>query len=181
MMTQQLRAGILTAPLAAIDRRTLSQAWYSALGFARSRPVAVAPHRAPAISSRPQGVAGGGCEPGGRRTRTVRPALRLCPAPAAQRDRAAGGAAAERRAPSALARAIERRFSRTPSVPARATFALDGGRVHVILRSCGDQVRLIALCAPGACAAVARALEEARHALAARGLALQVERIEAKR
>ncbi len=31
-MTQQLEVSILAAPLAAIDRRVLSQAWYAALG-----------------------------------------------------------------------------------------------------------------------------------------------------
>ena len=36
MMTQQLEVSILAAPLAAIDRRALSQAWYSALHLARS-------------------------------------------------------------------------------------------------------------------------------------------------
>ena len=35
MMTQQLEVSILAAPLAAIDRRALSQAWYSALHLAR--------------------------------------------------------------------------------------------------------------------------------------------------
>src|SRR6202034_3463065 len=34
MMTQQLEVSILAAPLAAIDRRALSQAWYSALHLA---------------------------------------------------------------------------------------------------------------------------------------------------
>src|SRR5579863_7674683 len=34
MITQELQVSILAAPLAAMDRRALSQAWYSALGIA---------------------------------------------------------------------------------------------------------------------------------------------------
>ncbi len=38
MMTQQLHVSILAAPLAAIDPRALSQAWYSALRLAHGAP-----------------------------------------------------------------------------------------------------------------------------------------------
>lgn len=177
-MTQQLRAGILSAPLAAIDRRALSQAWYSALGYARERTPAVLQCRA-AITPSPLERAARAC--GGRAiaARTPGAAVRVVPlAAGAARDPIATAASSDRRAPaSRLARAIERRFAQTPAPPARATFALDGGRVHVILRSRGGDVRLIALCAPAARVTVARALEEARYALAARGIALGVERI----
>lgn len=180
MMTQQLRAGILSAPLAAIDRRALSQAWYSALGFARERPSAAAARRAPSRLRPPAGETPDRA-PGAAGTRVIRSVLRVCPPPVAgKRDAAPPAAPGERRAASsALARAIERRFARTPLRPSRATFGLDGGRVHVILRSRGSDVRLIALCAPSARATVARALEQARYALAARGIALGVERIAA--
>lgn len=179
-MTQQLRAGILSAPLAAIDRRALSQAWYCALGYARDRAPGVRQSRSTVIARAPEAAAH---EPGGRAicVRTLPPAAcaRLA-ASGATRDRIATAVSPDRRVPSSrLARAIERRFAQTPSPPARATFALDGGRVHVILRSRGGDVRLIALCVPAARATVARALEEARYALAARGIALGVERIAA--
>lgn len=181
-MTQQLRAGVLAAPLAAIDRRALSQAWYSALGFAGHREVGRSPGRT-VSSARPAEVAPSARRvAGANRTRTLRPPLRVCRAAAGgKRDVPAPEARSERRAaPSALAVAIERRFMRTP-FPVRATFGLDGGRVHVILRARGNDVCLIALCAPAARARVARALEEARYALGARGISLGVERISARR
>lgn len=181
-MTQELRAGILSAPLAAIDRRVLSQAWYTALGFARECQNAGG-RRGAGIASRgtlPKTARADGaeCRAGTRRLAVARGCLTPV---SGKRDRAAYAAAADRRASSALARAIERRFARRASMPARATFTLDDGRVHVMLRNCGNDVRLIALCAPRARAAVARALEEARYALAVHGIELRVERIGAKR
>ena len=52
MMTQQLEVSILAAPLAAIDRRVLSQAWYSALRLARDDAEAARRTRAPAAARR---------------------------------------------------------------------------------------------------------------------------------
>jgi hypothetical protein len=44
--------------------------------------------------------------------------------------------------------------------------------VHVALHGSGASLRLVAVCAPSVRAAVARALEQARYALAARGIAI---------
>src|SRR5262249_9260843 len=55
MMTQQLGFSILTAPVAAIDRRSLSQAWYSALHLARNaslEPPATPKHEAGTLQPR---------------------------------------------------------------------------------------------------------------------------------
>lgn len=180
MMTQQLRAGILSAPLAAIDRRSLSQAWYSALGYAGQRTAPGTRSCRRAASGAAEKETGTGItRPETAASRRVW--LRPCTPPGAKRDASASLAAPERRAsPSALGRAIARRFARASSPPARATFSLDGGRVHVLLRDSGREVRLIALCAPGARVAVARALEQARYALAARGITLGIEAVASK-
>jgi hypothetical protein len=168
--TQQLEISVLSAPLAAIDRRSLSQAWYSALHLARN---AAAPSRL--VSS------------------TAVAHRRAAPAPAAARrmERAvadasanvkvshatpvrAGGAVERRAARLPLARRIERALFERTSPPARATFAIGEGssRVVLVLHANGTRVRLIALCSPALRRTVARALDQARFALAARGIAL---------
>ncbi|HEY1429269.1 MAG TPA: hypothetical protein VGF18_06830, partial [Candidatus Tumulicola sp.] len=54
-MTEQLRVSIVAAPLAAIDPRALSQAWYSALHLARESraPLAGAKRVAGCVRGRP--------------------------------------------------------------------------------------------------------------------------------
>jgi hypothetical protein len=123
MITQQLGYSILTAPLAAIDRRALSQAWYSALHLARSGfPVANVPQQL-------------------SKART--------------------------------AEALD------PARPVRrATFSFAGtregtrARVHVALQSGASGMRLVAVCPAALRAGVARALDQARYALALRGIVL---------
>ncbi len=78
---------------------------------------------------------------------------------------------------SRLAQRIERAFLEpNPHRAQRATFSVDGmgGRVHVALQSSATGMRLVAVCHATARDRVARALEEARYALAARGVALRV-------
>ena len=78
----------------------------------------------------------------------------------------------ERRAPrSPLARKIASVFLDSRSRVERSTFTIgrDGARVHVVLQSKGDCVRLVAICAPAYRDVVARALAQARFALASRG------------
>ena len=85
---------------------------------------------------------------------------------------AAPGPLERRNVRSALARKIERTFLDPRTQAQRATFAVGNGaeRVHVSLQTTGDRVRLVAVCAPSARPAVARALAQARFALAARGI-----------
>ncbi|MEO6835481.1 MAG: hypothetical protein ABI231_06190 [Candidatus Tumulicola sp.] len=176
MMTQELRASILTAPLAAIDRRALSQAWYSALHLAR-RSASASP---PSVPAKPVFTPAGfaktsptGTEPPGRST--FAPAVRT---PARVRETPAEGIAADRRAPrSALARSIERAFLDPRWRLERSTFSVgDGGaRVHVVLQTSRNRARLVAICPPAAKGAVARALAQARFALASRGIPLDLE------
>lgn len=77
---------------------------------------------------------------------------------------------------SALARKIESIFLNPRQTVQRATFTIDGtnARVHIALQQKGTQLQLIAVCRPSLRETVARALEEARYALAERGIALSV-------
>jgi len=80
--------------------------------------------------------------------------------------------AIERRSPhSRLAREIERRFARSRTPIRRATFAVEGGRVHVLLMRTSGAMHLIAVCPPRLRAAVEAALAQARYALARSGIA----------
>ena len=84
----------------------------------------------------------------------------------------------ERRAErSPLARRIERAFLDPIRANKRATFTIDGtqARVHVALQTTASGVRLIAVCPAAIRIDVARALDEARYALALRGIALRID------
>lgn len=172
MMTQQIGFSVLAAPLAAIDRRALSQAWYSALHLEQeSSALPVAPtmrgaatnvSSAPAKFEQLQGERAANSPP--RQLRATRESV----APRAE-------ALSDRRAVrSPLARRIEREFLRPAEPPRRATFSIEGtgARVHVTMQGSGLSLRLIAVCPPRVRATVARALDEARFALARRGIAL---------
>ncbi|HTA37800.1 MAG TPA: hypothetical protein VK760_01930 [Candidatus Acidoferrales bacterium] len=168
--TQQLDISVLSAPLAAIDRRSLSQAWYSALHLARdgSSPKPAAPRSATVQGSAPRGVALAARPP---RTGELVPVN----AKTAHATLARGGGAVERRTPrSPLAGRIERALFERPSAHARSAFAIGEGtgRVVVVLHATGTRVRLIALCSPSLRRTVSRALDQARFALAARGIAM---------
>ncbi len=176
MMTQQLHASILSAPLAQIDRRSLSQAWYSALGLASVRqsslPSGNPPKASPASPDR--------CPKIGDTTRRVHfsPPVQA-PARALGRqgmplERIVERVVERRAAGLPLARKIERAFLDPRSRVRRSTFTVGrgGARVHVVLQSQGDCVRLIAICAPAYRDTVARALAQASFALASRGCAI---------
>jgi hypothetical protein len=166
--TNRIGFDVLAAPLAEIDRRGLSQAWYSALHLARdARPQAAASEETVrrsrsmpkvAMLRAPEGVA-----------------KKACAQVVALHAPAARGSAAEavdrRSARLPLAKKIERALMR-PRTPARTSaFVVDGPlRVHVAIHACGNRVNLVAVCAPQARERVARALEQARYALAGRGL-----------
>ncbi|MDQ2866220.1 MAG: hypothetical protein M3R51_08330 [Candidatus Eremiobacteraeota bacterium] len=175
MMTQQLGFSVIGAPLAAIDRRALSQAWYSALHVSASRASAQAPSKPPATVQR-----NGGKSATVSHSSDERP--RAADAPVARgkgkESRPVRGACSERRAvPSRLARKIEERFLDPRNRTSRATFTIEGSqsRVHVCLKVSGSRIALIALCASPVRAAVAKALQEARFSLARCGIELSVE------
>lgn len=171
-ITEQLQFSVLTAPVATLDRRTLSQAWYSALygsgkgaGAAKSAPVLCAHTAAPP----PLTHAASRCASGESERA---PALRSS---AVKTPAHAQGTPQDRRAPrSSLARKIERAFLRPRSASRKASFTVEGdhGRVHVLLQSHGSQLKLIAICPQKARPHVAAALAQARYALALRGIDL---------
>ncbi len=172
-MTSQLsNVDILSAPLAAIDRRALSQAWYSALALARAprrQDAGAAPQRSPVPvqAKRPQ-CAG---DASGRVRAADRPA-RPAEVGAA---RAFGATVGERRAPrAALSARIERMLRRAPEAIKRGSFTTTcaGARVVIAVRARGHRLQVIALCPRRVRDTVARALAQARFALAARGMAL---------
>lgn len=177
MMTEQLQVSILAAPLAAIDRRALSQAWYTALQNApRSRTApamvrAAAPALVPLRTGEYLAPASGGRTP---------PCFACVVNDKPVRGTLTGdgiGSHVRCRLRSRLAQRIEQVFSDSRGGLRRATFSLGRGnvRVHVILQSRGGKTVLLALCPPEVRAMVARALTEVRFALAARGIGLAVQ------
>ncbi|HVA26703.1 MAG TPA: hypothetical protein VNF68_00880 [Candidatus Baltobacteraceae bacterium] len=171
MMTQQLEVSLICAPLAAIDRRALSQAWYSALHVTAAPPARIEPP-APAMPATRNCARIARPHP---RTATAMPdapvSLRAHREAVAPR---ATGSTDRRAVRSLLARQIEREFLRPLNPVRRATFSIEGraARVHVALQDSRSGLRLIAVCSPGMREVVTRALEEARYALARRGIAL---------
>ncbi|MGC2129816.1 MAG: hypothetical protein WA629_06940 [Candidatus Aquilonibacter sp.] len=178
MITQQLSFSILTAPLAAIDRRSLSQAWYSALHLAHATNSPTSCGRTsvdpPRIEGRPRRS--------GATSSAVRPGERAAPVIRTGHETSRIAQGPERRAErSPLARRIERTFLDPIRANSRATFTIDGtqARVHVALQTTASGVRLIAVCPAAIRIGVARALDEARYALALCGIALRIDVSEA--
>ncbi|HEY9084340.1 MAG TPA: hypothetical protein VIN40_00145 [Candidatus Tyrphobacter sp.] len=185
-LTQPLELSLISAPIAAIDRRALSQAWYSALGLARATG-------RKNISRLPQRSAESATSMDGRRSRAVNiPRPSGCVYPErAQRSRRAQGdkhdrrrcdaqsgardarTVQERRTPSPLAQRIGRGLANR--TPLRTSITLEGvpGRVHVMLQKHGARLAVIAICPRVAQARVAHALGEARYALARHGFQLE--------
>jgi hypothetical protein len=171
-ITEDLEFSVLTAPIAAVDRRALSQAWYSAL-YTSSERTAV-PASAPAKIGKPAPAALP--RSAARSAAHSHTAARVNGGKIAPAGQSRGGPSIERRAPrSRLARSIERRFLHPSAAAQKASFHLDGdhGRVQVLLRSAGSRVQLIAICPRRAEAHVAAALAQARYALALRGIDLE--------
>jgi hypothetical protein len=180
MMTRQLEVSILAAPLAAIDRRALSQAWYSALRLAA--------RGTPEVAHRPCAMHASGVPLHPHNSLAERAVHRNGTASAPQalgKPRQRGSVSepehhGERRAPRAqLAARIERVFTAAWQ-PKRATFSLGPGnaRVHVMLQTSGTQVTLVALCSPRLRDLVGPELTRARRALAARGIGVEVRQYE---
>jgi len=172
MMTQQLELSIIAAPLGAIDRRALSQAWYSALRIAARREPAPAcgnPRFCHALEPRVLSHTATEME----RRVSVTSSPRAGSAEARKRlQNLAQGPHLRLTTRSALAAQIERAFFRARAYPKRATLSMGRGRarVHVILHTSGTKVALLAVCRPEMREIVARALAQARAALALSGI-----------
>jgi len=171
-ITEQLQFSVLSAPVAGVDRRALSQAWYSAL-YGTSRSVAAA-RRAQTGASAQRAATGVGVANGG--SALAWRSSTQTPRNAPQASKLSQSNAPERRAPrSDLARKIESALLRPRKRSGKTsfTFASASGRVHVLLQSSGSRLRLIAICSPKARAHVAAALAQARYALALRGVQVE--------
>jgi hypothetical protein len=177
MMTQQLEVSILAAPLAAIDRRVLSQAWYAALRLGRELPQAAG---ASGVSQRdplcpPVRAA---CVPAPAATQARPPGLARSHATEEPRVGEGSGGGRPRVGsvprPQQLAGAIEKAFA-DPALR-RATFSIGraNARIVVVMQTRGNRTTLIALCRPHLTEAVARALAQARVALEARGIGIEL-------
>jgi hypothetical protein len=185
MMTQQLNVSILAAPLEAMDRGALSQAWYSALRFAPHHPAAklAVPSRRPGRTAPSPIQSRATAPPRGSHVQTF--LVRALP----RKSEANGAGDGRRDLPyrrndrEPLAARIERAFSSYGSSARRATFSLGRGsvRVHVILQSRGNRTVLLAICPPQARSVVSRALTQARSALAARGVGIELREAEERR
>lgn len=177
MMTHQLEVSILAAPLGAIDRRALSQAWYSALRLAPQAPQVqkrspfdreLMPAHGGLRNVTPQ--ASRAAHSGTLRSQTIgsKRAANAC-----GRESAAGARINASRV--RLAERIERAFGSPATNLKRATFSLGPGnaRVHVVMQTAGARTTLLAICRPELRDVVARALAQARAALAARGVGIE--------
>jgi len=176
MMMHELEVSIVAAPLEAIDRRVLSQAWYSALHLAvparQIRNTEMVQRRS-AMPSAPY-----------RRALPLQREATQAHLPPQRSARSIGRAAygeapiLRRLQQCRLAAGIERAFA-AASTPRRATFSLGRGhaRVHVVLQTTPTRTILIALCPPQLRADVGQALAQARVALAARGIALDLQKL----
>jgi hypothetical protein len=176
MMTHELEVSIVAAPLEAIDRRALSQAWYSALHVAAPPQPSIQP-TAQRRSTQPAAPYRVGA------TRTCESTKPYLYPKGAVRIVRRGPCAAEahtvRHLPqSRLAARIARAFA-AASMPKRATFSLGRGnaRVHVVLQTTPTRTMLVALCRPELRADVGQALAQARAALAARGIRLDLRKL----
>jgi hypothetical protein len=172
-MTSATRSvAVVATRLPLIDRRALSQAWFSALH------VAAAPAHAP---STPRHGATTRIDPAlvPRSVTADRPPAGGPPLTSGRRVPGALGAPlaeVERRRPvDPLARKMERAIVRGAATrPAQTTLAVGqgAGRVQLLVRTGGGTIRIVALCAPPLRERVDRALAAARFTLAANGLRL---------
>ncbi len=169
-ITQPLEVSVLAAPIAAIDRRALSQAWYSALGYGarnapRPSPAARVP-RATAKSAGRRAESSSGAttpsknvsQPMPQRTRAQQPPPSSDPERARKRT-----SHLERLAASTV---------RSQRVK-RATMRLGDGqdRVHVVMEHRGAKLHLVAVCRRDVHERVVRALADVCSNLARRGVA----------
>jgi hypothetical protein len=178
MQTTTGGVAVVTTTLAQTDRRALSQAWYSALhlaettkpGAGKTGAALPAPETSTAGRSEARG-ASQRLDPGARAGDDARRVVRRFAAPRES------GIPPERRLPAgALGRRIAKIIARPAAAPATArsqTVSVRGARIHVIVRTHGNATRIVALCPPPLEARVARALAQARFALAARGVRVE--------
>jgi hypothetical protein len=173
-MQQTLGVAVVAAQLAATDRRALSQAWYSALHLADRAPSMATPSGA--LSAR-RSRDGSPPAPSSPRTAVPHASPGARPALRAAAPRAPVAEPLERRYPRTdLARRIARGLARRAPRSGGASFAIRtaAGRIHLVVRADGSRTRVVAVCTAALRERVERALAQARFALAARGVQMEV-------
>ena len=171
---EPLQFSVMSAPIAAIDRRALSQAWYSAL-YRQTTPARTAQ---PSVAANTP--LHGARKPLSQTCFSAAPRATEEATRRAERsgDGTRAHAGVERRQiRCALARKIERALLHPQGAQKRATFRIRGvpGRVHVILRAGAGGLQLVAVCSRNARTHVAAALAQARYALASRGISVEAQ------
>jgi hypothetical protein len=176
MTTATRSVAVVATRLPSIDRRSLSQAWFSALhvavqpaGRPRSSPApGMPPQGSRAAAPRANGTGG----PAGSAAGISRPAVHHTapPSPFATAERRGQPAELTRHIERALVRHAEVRPTRCASIAIKA----GDGRIRLLVRTDGATTRVVALCAPNLREHVDRALAAARFALAAAGTHVEV-------
>lgn len=160
---------VIRARLPYVDRRALSEAWFSALHLTKDTTPPASRRRAAA----PRSLAGAP-PPGGAVARPAAVSAQTLRAPKEPRDAAAPTERASARRES-LRRDVVVPMRSIRYAPVRASFqlALDGGRVQILVRRQGTVLHVIALCSERHVELVRRALICADLHLRARGERVQ--------
>jgi hypothetical protein len=169
-MTSATRSvAVVATRLPLIDRRALSQAWFSALHVAAGAPSTRPKPRSVAPPTRASAAGPA------RAAHAPRPAHAppSSSGPHAARSLPVAFAGSDRRRPvdpaaHKIGRALARHAVPTPT-PTTLAIDLGGGRVQLLVRTVGGTTRIVALCAPQVRERVDRALAAARFMLAAHG------------
>lgn len=169
---------VIQSRLPYIDRRALSQAWFSALHLAEDAPATRGRANAPNPASVPAPCAAGG---GAATSAPLAASVALRSSAAVRRAVPDAASAAPvctpARASGARVASAARRSVAPPRIvaPLRASFSFGaaGERVHVLLRRDGAILHVIAVCRPAVAETVARALASASAGLRANGDALR--------
>jgi hypothetical protein len=175
MTTATRSVAVVATRLPDIDRRALSQAWFSALHLAQPGDAGarapLSPTRVvPGARTPKRAEASVAPAPAGPPARTYAGSARpAAPAFAGTERRTAGGELARR-----IERAIVRHVARGPQRSAAIAIDAGGGRVHLLVRTDRATMRIVALCSPELRDRVDRALAHVRFALAAAGTRLEV-------
>jgi hypothetical protein len=176
MTTATRSVAVVATRLPDIDRRALSQAWFSALHLAQpatgstgaAHPVAlVSPGDRPVKGTQTSTVLRNGGAQVDDRCGSARSASP--PGVPGTERRKAGGELARR-----IERAVERHVARGPQRSAAIAIDAGDGRVHLLVRTDRAATRIVALCSPHLRERVDRALAHVRFALAASGTRLEV-------
>ena len=166
---------VVKARLPYVDRRVLSQAWFSALGYAEQSP-----DGARRSAKRAASIAGSPARAFGTKTTSLSACLTRACLPISRGE--VGSRHTLRSLATILEPAMRLREARPVATrtavrypPVRASFRLDldGGRVQIVVRRDGCILHVVALCSRKHVALVQRALACAALHLGARGESLR--------